>query len=109
MSSLGKCGRVKYGNGKNEEIVHLTVTVTAVNKTQNLTTIYRFCSPFALYADVLDSGLLALCGPNRVMDESTCECVCQNGLTEDSCGPGWKLDHETCKQEFKYILLILLI
>uniref|UniRef100_H3C5W6 Platelet-derived growth factor (PDGF) family profile domain-containing protein n=1 Tax=Tetraodon nigroviridis TaxID=99883 RepID=H3C5W6_TETNG len=50
-----------------------------------------------LYADVLDSGLLALCGPNRVLDESTCECVCQNGLTEDSCGPGWKLDHKTCE------------
>lgn len=73
----------------------------------NLTTIYRFCSPFALYADVLDSGLLALCGPNRVMDESTCECVCQNGLTEDSCGPGWKLDHKTCKQEFRCYLYYL--
>uniref|UniRef100_A0A3P8UM08 Vascular endothelial growth factor C-like n=1 Tax=Cynoglossus semilaevis TaxID=244447 RepID=A0A3P8UM08_CYNSE len=45
-----------------------------------------------------DSGLLALCGPNRVLQESTCECVCRNGLTKDSCDPGWKLDHNTCKQ-----------
>lgn len=49
-------------------------------------------------ADSLDSGLLALCGPNRVLQESTCECVCRNGLTEDSCDPGWKLDHNTCKE-----------
>uniref|UniRef100_A0A8C2ZJW5 Platelet-derived growth factor (PDGF) family profile domain-containing protein n=1 Tax=Cyclopterus lumpus TaxID=8103 RepID=A0A8C2ZJW5_CYCLU len=50
--------------------------------------------------DALDSGLLALCGPNRVLHESTCECVCRNGLTEDSCDPGWKLDHTTCKEGF---------
>ncbi|XP_006792834.1 vascular endothelial growth factor C-like [Neolamprologus brichardi] len=48
-------------------------------------------------AEVLDSGLLALCGPNRVLEESTCECICQNGLTEASCDPGWKLDHNTCE------------
>lgn len=47
--------------------------------------------------EALNSGLLALCGPNRVLDESTCDCVCRNGLTEDSCDPGWKLDHNTCK------------
>lgn len=47
--------------------------------------------------DLQHPGLLALCGPNKVMDESTCECVCQNGLTEHSCDPGWKLDHDTCK------------
>ncbi|XP_030264945.1 vascular endothelial growth factor C-like [Sparus aurata] len=46
--------------------------------------------------EALNSGLLALCGPNRVLDESTCDCVCRNGLTEDSCDPGWKLDHNTC-------------
>ncbi|XP_047433181.1 vascular endothelial growth factor C-like isoform X1 [Mugil cephalus] len=48
-------------------------------------------------AEALDSGLLALCGPNRVLEESTCECICQNGLTEASCEPGWKLDHNTCE------------
>ncbi|XP_055358334.1 vascular endothelial growth factor C-like isoform X2 [Betta splendens] len=47
--------------------------------------------------EALDSGLLVLCGPNRVLQESTCECVCRNGLTEDSCDPGWKLDHKTCE------------
>ncbi|CAN9497491.1 unnamed protein product [Ophioblennius macclurei] len=48
-------------------------------------------------AGALDVDLLALCGPNRVLEESTCECVCQNGLTEASCDPGWKLDHNTCE------------
>ncbi|KAI3366009.1 hypothetical protein L3Q82_009838 [Scortum barcoo] len=47
--------------------------------------------------EALDLGLLALCGPNRVLDESTCECICRNGLTEASCDPGWKLDHNTCE------------
>ncbi|XP_010780102.1 vascular endothelial growth factor C-like isoform X2 [Notothenia coriiceps] len=47
--------------------------------------------------EALDSGLLALCGPNRVLHKSSCECVCHNGLTEDSCDPGWKLSHNTCE------------
>ena len=54
------------------------------------------------FPEVLESGLLALCGPNRVVDESTCECICRNGLTEDSCDTGWKLDHNTCKEVFSY-------
>lgn len=45
----------------------------------------------------LHPGLLALCGPHRVLDETTCDCVCRNGLTEASCDPGWKLDHDTCE------------
>uniref|UniRef100_A0AAX7SXI5 Platelet-derived growth factor (PDGF) family profile domain-containing protein n=1 Tax=Astatotilapia calliptera TaxID=8154 RepID=A0AAX7SXI5_ASTCA len=56
---------------------------------------------FLCFPEVLDSGLLALCGPNRVLEESTCECICQNGLTEASCDPGWKLDHNTCQGEGK--------
>lgn len=56
--------------------------------------------PFLSVAEMLDSSLLALCGPNRVLDESTCDCICQNGLTEESCDPGWKLDHDTCKMLF---------
>lgn len=55
------------------------------------------------FPEALDSGLLALCGPNRVLEESTCECICQNGLTEASCDPGWKLDHNTCKESSGYI------
>ncbi|XP_062236765.1 vascular endothelial growth factor C-like [Platichthys flesus] len=47
--------------------------------------------------DIVDTSLLALCGPNRVLQESTCDCICRNGLTEDSCDPGWKLDHDTCE------------
>ncbi|KAK1876591.1 Vascular endothelial growth factor C [Dissostichus eleginoides] len=50
--------------------------------------------------EALDSGLLALCGPNRVLHKSSCECVCRNGLTENSCDPGWKLAHNTCKQRW---------
>ncbi|KAG7484545.1 hypothetical protein MATL_G00050520 [Megalops atlanticus] len=46
--------------------------------------------------DPVDAALLALCGPNKVLDEERCECVCQNGLTEASCGPGWRLDKATC-------------
>ncbi|XP_015252116.1 PREDICTED: vascular endothelial growth factor C-like isoform X1 [Cyprinodon variegatus] len=49
------------------------------------------------HTEALDSGLLALCGPNRVLEESTCDCVCQNGLTEASCDPGRKLDPNTCE------------
>ncbi|XP_020320357.1 vascular endothelial growth factor C [Oncorhynchus kisutch] len=45
----------------------------------------------------LESALLELCGPNKVLDEDSCECVCQNGLTEASCGPGWRLDQESCE------------
>uniref|UniRef100_A0A3B5A3F0 Vascular endothelial growth factor C-like n=1 Tax=Stegastes partitus TaxID=144197 RepID=A0A3B5A3F0_9TELE len=58
---------------------------------------YHFSLSSMCLPEALDSGLLALCGPNRVLEDSTCECVCQNGLTEDSCDPGWKLDHNTCE------------
>ncbi|KAM9437265.1 vascular endothelial growth factor C-like isoform 1-T1 [Salvelinus alpinus] len=45
----------------------------------------------------LESALLALCGPNKDLDEDSCECVCENGLTEASCGPGWRLDQASCE------------
>lgn len=47
MSSSGKCGRGKYGNGKNEEIVHLTVTLIAVNERKNK----RKCKIWPLFTD----------------------------------------------------------
>ncbi|KAG7465190.1 hypothetical protein MATL_G00173650 [Megalops atlanticus] len=47
--------------------------------------------------DVLDSALLALCGPNKVLDKERCECACPNGLTEASCGPGRHLDEASCR------------
>ncbi|XP_048851321.1 vascular endothelial growth factor C-like isoform X2 [Brienomyrus brachyistius] len=47
--------------------------------------------------DPLDAALLALCGPNKVLDEGRCECVCENGLTETSCGAGWRLDAAACE------------
>ncbi|XP_076129891.1 vascular endothelial growth factor C-like [Alosa pseudoharengus] len=46
-----------------------------------------------------DSALLELCGPNKLLDEESCDCVCQNGLTAASCGPGWRLDEDTCECE----------
>nr|XP_019958892.1 PREDICTED: vascular endothelial growth factor C-like [Paralichthys olivaceus] len=58
--------------------------------------------------DIVETGLLALCGPNRVLQESTCDCVCRNGLTEDSCDPGWKLDHNTCKKGYIFWLIYCL-
>ncbi|KPP59893.1 hypothetical protein Z043_122147, partial [Scleropages formosus] len=47
--------------------------------------------------DPLDAALLALCGPNKVLDEERCECVCENGLTEASCAQGWRLDEASCE------------
>ncbi|KAL4659827.1 vascular endothelial growth factor C-like [Arapaima gigas] len=47
--------------------------------------------------DSLDAALLSLCGPNKVLDEERCECVCENGLTEASCPLGWRLDEASCK------------
>ncbi|XP_062392794.1 vascular endothelial growth factor C-like [Sardina pilchardus] len=44
-----------------------------------------------------DSALLELCGPNKRLDEESCDCVCQNGLTAASCGPGWRLDEDACE------------
>lgn len=73
--------------------------VFALKKKQQKNDLFCFGFPY-----VVDSGLLALCGPNRVLQESTCECVCRNGLTKDSCDPGWKLDHNTCKQAITHIL-----
>ncbi|XP_072562760.1 vascular endothelial growth factor C-like isoform X3 [Paramormyrops kingsleyae] len=54
-------------------------------------------SPAPVPADPLDAALLALCGPNKVLDEGRCECVCENGLTEASCGAGWRLDAAACE------------
>lgn len=44
-----------------------------------------------------DPALLELCGPNKVLDEESCECACQNGLTDASCEPGWRLDEGSCE------------
>ena len=38
-----------------------------------------------------------MCGPRRALDDASCECVCRNGLTDSSCEPGWRLDHDTCE------------
>uniref|UniRef100_A0A8C6Q6E6 Platelet-derived growth factor (PDGF) family profile domain-containing protein n=1 Tax=Nothobranchius furzeri TaxID=105023 RepID=A0A8C6Q6E6_NOTFU len=70
---------------------HLTHCLWGMNKEN-----YRISLPLSS-TEALDSRLLALCGPNRVLEESSCECVCQNGLTEASCDPGWKLDQNTCE------------
>ncbi|KAL0993865.1 hypothetical protein UPYG_G00114890 [Umbra pygmaea] len=43
------------------------------------------------------SSLLLLCGPNKVLDEESCDCVCENGLTEATCRPGTRLDQENCE------------
>ncbi|KAL4631353.1 vascular endothelial growth factor C-like [Arapaima gigas] len=45
----------------------------------------------------LDAALLALCGPNKVLNREECKCMCQNGLTEASCGPSQTLDEASCQ------------
>ncbi|XP_063733445.1 vascular endothelial growth factor C-like isoform X1 [Eleginops maclovinus] len=73
------------------------VSTDAINYSERETGTKNLLFVSTWLSEALDSGLLALCGPNRVLHESSCDCVCRNGLTEDSCDPGWKLDHNTCE------------
>lgn len=85
-------------------VIDLPTLLSVTERQQpGIITKYLFYVLSVWFPEGLNSGLLALCGPNRVVDESTCECVCRNGLTEDSCDPGWKLDHNTCKEGFSVI------
>uniref|UniRef100_A0AAY4BA86 Platelet-derived growth factor (PDGF) family profile domain-containing protein n=1 Tax=Denticeps clupeoides TaxID=299321 RepID=A0AAY4BA86_9TELE len=58
---------------------------------------YRMSASTEEMSDPMDSALLAICGPNKLLDEESCGCVCRNGLTEASCAPGWRLDEMSCK------------
>lgn len=55
----------------------------------------------------LDStnGFHDVCGPNKELDEDTCQCVCKGGLRPSSCGPHKELDRNSCQCVCKNKLL----
>ncbi|OWK00301.1 hypothetical protein Celaphus_00019232, partial [Cervus elaphus hippelaphus] len=44
-----------------------------------------------------DDGFHDICGPNKELDEETCQCVCRGGLRASSCGPHKELDRDSCQ------------
>ncbi|XP_069796897.1 vascular endothelial growth factor C isoform X2 [Narcine bancroftii] len=44
-----------------------------------------------------DVGFHSVCGPNKELDEETCQCVCKGGLRHSSCGHHRELDKDTCQ------------
>nr|KAF6461243.1 vascular endothelial growth factor C [Molossus molossus] len=42
-------------------------------------------------------GFHDVCGPNKELDEETCQCVCRGGLRPSSCGPHQELDRDSCQ------------
>ncbi|XP_030644040.1 vascular endothelial growth factor C isoform X2 [Chanos chanos] len=38
-----------------------------------------------------------ICGPNKELDEDTCQCVCKKQLRMSGCGPNRYLDKNTCQ------------
>ncbi|OCT96929.1 hypothetical protein XELAEV_18009147mg [Xenopus laevis] len=47
-----------------------------------------------------------ICGPNKELDEETCQCVCKGGLVPSSCGPQKELDRTSCQCVCKNKLLV---
>ncbi|KAI7811122.1 putative vascular endothelial growth factor C [Triplophysa rosa] len=45
----------------------------------------------------LDSFEQDFCGPNKELDEETCQCVCRKQLRTAGCGPNRYLDKNTCQ------------
>ncbi|MBN3300054.1 VEGFC factor, partial [Amia calva] len=43
------------------------------------------------------AGFDDICGPNRELDEETCQCVCKGRLKPSSCGPNRELDRDSCQ------------
>ncbi|NXY42645.1 VEGFC factor, partial [Ceuthmochares aereus] len=46
-----------------------------------------------------------ICGPNKELDEETCQCVCKGGMQPSSCGPHKELDRSSCQCMCKNKLL----
>nr|XP_033798793.1 vascular endothelial growth factor C isoform X2 [Geotrypetes seraphini] len=44
-----------------------------------------------------EEGFHDICGPNKELDEETCQCVCKGGLRPSSCGPYKELDRMSCQ------------
>lgn len=38
-----------------------------------------------------------ICGPDKELDEDTCQCVCKKHLRQAGCGPHRYLDKNTCQ------------
>ncbi|KAG8453805.1 hypothetical protein GDO86_000435 [Hymenochirus boettgeri] len=47
-----------------------------------------------------------ICGPNKELDEETCQCVCRGGLVPSSCGPHKELDRTSCQCVCKNKILV---
>ncbi|XP_035273695.1 vascular endothelial growth factor C isoform X2 [Anguilla anguilla] len=45
-------------------------------------------------SESLDDGI---CGPNKELDEETCQCVCRRHHRASSCGPNQELDKHSCQ------------
>ncbi|XP_067838624.1 vascular endothelial growth factor C isoform X2 [Heptranchias perlo] len=43
------------------------------------------------------TGFHSVCGPNKELDEDTCQCVCKGGLRHSSCGRHRELDKDSCQ------------
>ncbi|XP_042326653.1 vascular endothelial growth factor C isoform X3 [Sceloporus undulatus] len=50
-------------------------------------------------------GYHDICGPNKELDEETCQCVCKGGVRPSSCGPHKELDRTSCQCTCKNKLL----
>lgn len=63
--------------------------------------------PFPMLAVLIDTakGYHDICGPNKELDEETCQCVCKGGVRPSSCGPHKELDRTSCQCTCKNKLL----
>uniref|UniRef100_A0A3B1IXG3 Vascular endothelial growth factor C n=1 Tax=Astyanax mexicanus TaxID=7994 RepID=A0A3B1IXG3_ASTMX len=52
---------------------------------------------FSLSFSLSDSFNQDFCGPNKELDEDTCQCVCRKDLRTAGCGPRRYLDKNTCQ------------
>ncbi|XP_043560778.1 vascular endothelial growth factor C [Chiloscyllium plagiosum] len=44
-----------------------------------------------------DTSYYSVCGPNKELDEETCQCVCKGGRHHSSCGRHKVLDKDSCQ------------
>ncbi|MGH0136240.1 UNVERIFIED_CONTAM: hypothetical protein FKN15_042297, partial [Acipenser sinensis] len=42
-------------------------------------------------------GVNDICGPNKELDDETCQCVCKGTLIPSSCGPNRVMDRDSCQ------------
>ncbi|MGH0142621.1 UNVERIFIED_CONTAM: hypothetical protein FKN15_076500, partial [Acipenser sinensis] len=54
------------------------------------------CTVLFLLPDAFD-GVNDICGPNKELDDETCQCVCKGTLIPSSCGPNRVMDRDSCQ------------